>query len=222
MGLPHVPPQTDPPGTTTPGHTSRQSVLAVPDGSRWGSGSVHRRPPRPWTLREPDEPPDYRSRGDRGPGLSKKIVAGTLEIYKSAVASLLPTPLKAQGLTCGGVGGVEEGGDVTWNRSTWRKTLRGEVRNGRSTWSPKTTDGSYRTTSWSVGTISHIQVSRGFQWGCCLGRCWKTIRPVSWKTKSAFVLTLGVERMGERRMVFSAFGDSKGTFARGYHYLDRE
>eukprot|EP00913_Durusdinium_trenchii_P000594 g548.t1 len=38
-------------------------------------------------------------RSTRGGGsmfgsLSKKIVAGTLEIYKSAVASLLPTPLK--------------------------------------------------------------------------------------------------------------------------------
>ncbi|CAK9071077.1 unnamed protein product [Durusdinium trenchii] len=74
---------------------------------------------------------DWKLQADGYPGevtgLSKKIVAGTLEIYKSAVASLLPTPLKAQGLTCGGVGGVEEGGDVhyTFNLRDFAKIIFG-------------------------------------------------------------------------------------------------
>ena len=42
---------------------------------------------------------DWKMQADGYPAevtsLSKKIVSGTLEVYKAAVASLLPTPLKA-------------------------------------------------------------------------------------------------------------------------------
>ena len=44
---------------------------------------------------------DWKMQADGYPAevtsLSKKIVAGTLEVYKAAVASLLTTPLKAGG-----------------------------------------------------------------------------------------------------------------------------